>query len=267
MGLREIGSKIIFKFCGEKSDIEEYLPQAWFVATPAARDKNKSQSQMQSVLSNRDYCRSWAVGQSPLRLWKPHALNANSRFRVGMADFDTFLANPACWHSISELHLLAELHSVADLLAIVNRFDSTWQRVHHRAFDGVFACARAVCDSAHASTYLVVYRFNPSTYRGLAFCARLDTEVGFGARWVRECGSRHPEEMCWVYVCLWLPVPDYLCFCLARALGTLTCCCRSHATLSVSRSWWHNLMRCRRIRANVDRANASKYGRWFVCLW
>jgi len=38
----------------------------------------------------------------------------------------------------------------------------------------------AVCDSA--STYLVVCRFNPSTYRGLAFFARLDTEVGFGAR-------------------------------------------------------------------------------------
>ena len=69
---------------------------------------------------------------------------------------------------------------VADLLAIVNRLDATWQLVHHRAFDEVFACARAVCDSA--STYLVVCRFNPSTYRGLVFCARLDTEVGFGAR-------------------------------------------------------------------------------------
>ena len=69
---------------------------------------------------------------------------------------------------------------MADLLAIVNRLDSTWQLVHHRAFDELFACARAVCDSA--STYLVVCRFNPSTYRGLAFCARLDIEVGFGAR-------------------------------------------------------------------------------------
>ena len=28
MGLREIESKMIFKFCGEKSDIEVYLPQA-----------------------------------------------------------------------------------------------------------------------------------------------------------------------------------------------------------------------------------------------
>ena len=65
-------------------------------------------------------------------------------------------------------------------MAIVNRLDSTWQLVHHRAFDEVFACAHAVCDSA--STYLVVCRFNPSTYRGLVFCARLDTEVGFGAR-------------------------------------------------------------------------------------
>ena len=65
-------------------------------------------------------------------------------------------------------------------MAIVNRLDSTWQLVHHRAFDEVFACARAVCDSV--STYLVVCRFNPSTYRGLVFCARLDTEVEFGAR-------------------------------------------------------------------------------------
>ena len=49
--------------------------------------------------------------------------------------------------------------------------DSTWQHAHNRAFDEVFTCARAVCDSA--STYLVVCRFNPSTYRGFAFCARL----------------------------------------------------------------------------------------------
>ena len=76
--------------------------------------------------------------------------------------------------------LLVDCTAVADLLAIVNRLHATWQLVHHRAFDEVFACARAVCDSA--STYLVVCRFNPSTYRGLAFCARLDTEVGFGAR-------------------------------------------------------------------------------------
>ena len=39
--------------------------------------------------------------------------------------------------------------------------DSTWQHAHNRAFDEVFTCARAVCDSA--STYLVVCRFNPST--------------------------------------------------------------------------------------------------------
>ena len=65
--------------------------------------------------------------------------------------------------------LLVDCTAVADLLAIVNRLHATWQLVHHRAFDEVFACARAVCDSA--STYLVVCRFNPSTYRGLAFCA------------------------------------------------------------------------------------------------
>ena len=61
----------------------------------------------------------------------------------------------------SELHLLASCTAVADLLAIVNRLDSTWQLVHHRAFDEVFACARTVCDSA--STYLVVCRFDHST--------------------------------------------------------------------------------------------------------
>ena len=49
--------------------------------------------------------------------------------------------------------------------------DSTWHHAHHCAFDEVFACARAVCNSA--STYLVVCRLNPSTYRGLAFCALL----------------------------------------------------------------------------------------------
>ena len=43
---------------------------------------------------------------------------------------------------ISELHLLAEQHTaVADLLAIANRLDSTWQLVHHRAFDEVIARA------------------------------------------------------------------------------------------------------------------------------
>ena len=58
---------------------------------------------MQSVLSNRDYCRSWTVHQVPLRLWKPYALNGNSRFRVDMADFDTFLTNSAGWHNTHKL--------------------------------------------------------------------------------------------------------------------------------------------------------------------
>ena len=57
---------------------------------------------MQSVLSNRDYCRSWTANRFPLRLWKPHAFNANSCFRVDMADFDTFFTNSACWHSSYE---------------------------------------------------------------------------------------------------------------------------------------------------------------------
>ena len=57
------------------------------------------------------------------------------------------------------------------LAALLHWIQSTWQHAHNRAFDEVFTCARAVCDSA--STYLVVCRFNPSTYRGFAFCARL----------------------------------------------------------------------------------------------
>ena len=87
--------------CGARASAPQYclpdfslkkhrLKKQFISPVLAARDKNRFQSQMKSVLSNRDYCRSWTVGQFSLWLWKPLAVNANSRFRVDMADSDTF---------------------------------------------------------------------------------------------------------------------------------------------------------------------------------
>ena len=53
-----------------------------------------------------------------------------------------------------------EMDSSIGRAELLHWIQSTWQHAH-RAFDEVFTCARAVCDSA--STYLVVCRFNPST--------------------------------------------------------------------------------------------------------
>ena len=58
---------------------ESFLSEFFLSADPFIRfDINfDAQPRMQSVLSNRDYCRSWTVHQFPSRLSKPHALNVN----------------------------------------------------------------------------------------------------------------------------------------------------------------------------------------------
>ena len=70
---------------------------------------------------------------------------------------------------------------------------------------------------------------------------------------------------CTLSVCLPISVCD--CVFMSRTCAALTCCCRTHAALSVSRSWWHNLMCCHRIRPYTltARTRACTVGDMFVC--
>jgi len=82
--------------------------------------------------------------------------------------------------------------AVVDLLAIGSRLDSTWQLVHHRAFDEVFACARKY--TAHYHTFVLhVYRLVPSTHPVVS--RRSHSSFSFQSRWWRvadvvSCGRR-----------------------------------------------------------------------------
>ena len=65
MRLREIESKIIYKFCGEKSDIEVYLPQAWCMQQPNNKpDSSSVGSQTENRASQTSVRVQWARRQS-----------------------------------------------------------------------------------------------------------------------------------------------------------------------------------------------------------
>ena len=59
----------------------------------------EAQSQMQTDLSNRDYCRSRTVHTSSTCQKKTHALIFNNHCGVNMVDPDALPPKSACWHS------------------------------------------------------------------------------------------------------------------------------------------------------------------------
>ena len=97
-------------------------------------------------------------------------------------------------------------------MAIVNRLDLTWQLVHHRAFDEVFACARAICDSA---SILTLWSAGSAPRLIVALSFARDWTLRWGL--VRDrcesvgVGIQRRSVEC-MFACLWLY------FCLARAL-------------------------------------------------
>ena len=72
-------------------------------------------------------------------------------------------------------------------------------------------------------------------------------------------------ECPFVVLSVCLPVTVHVCdclySCLARALSTLTCCCRSYAALCLLFLMAESDVLSQAPTVHIDRANASKYGR------